>query len=63
LINIVQGELPIIVRDGVFIVIIPDAFDAAFPKCFYAFIPPLKASLRGEINVPAFTTLTSTCTP
>src|SRR5271170_251840 len=55
--------LPVIVRYCILIIIVPNAVDTRLSQGLYSIIPPLKSSSGGEINMAAFTTLTSTGTP
>ena len=58
-----ESKLPVIIRDGVFVVVVPDTLDSDLSKSLDSIIPPFETNFGSEINVSTLATLTTTSTP
>ena len=58
-----ECKLPVIIGDGVFVVIVPDTLDSDLSKSLDSIIPPFETNFGSEINVTTLATLTTTSTP
>lgn len=58
-----ESKLPLIVRNCILVVVIPNSFNANLAEAFYSIIPPFEANFRCEVDMATLSTLSTTCTP
>ncbi|KAI6774930.1 hypothetical protein HG530_001688 [Fusarium avenaceum] len=59
----IESAFPLVVGNGVLVVVVPHAVDALFGKPLDAVVPPLVASGRSKVDVASIISLAAACTP